>query len=69
MAKLTTKARNALSKSQFAGPDESYPVPDRAHAIDAKACAAEMHNKGKISLAQQKSIDAKANKVIARGSK
>jgi hypothetical protein len=69
MSKLTTKERNALPKSQFAGPGNSYPIPDRSHAINAKARAAEMHNKGKLSLAQQKAIDAKANKVIARGNK
>ena len=63
---MTTKQRKELKPSQFAGPDGSYPIPDRAHAIDAKARAAEEHNKGKLSLAQQKAIDAKANAVIAR---
>lgn len=39
MAKLTTKARKRLPKADFAGPDRSYPVPDRSHAANAKARA------------------------------
>ena len=39
MAKLTTAKRNALPGKVFAGPDQSYPIPDRSHAIDAKARA------------------------------
>lgn len=35
MAKLTTKARKALPKSSFAGPDRSYPIEDAVHARDA----------------------------------
>lgn len=41
MAKLTTKQRNALPDSAFAGPDRTYPVPDRKHAIAAKGRATE----------------------------
>ena len=37
MAKLTTKARKALPTSTFAGPDRSYPVPDKSHARNALA--------------------------------
>lgn len=37
MARLTAKKRNALPKSDFAGPHESYPVNDRAHARNALA--------------------------------
>jgi len=29
VSKLTTKARKALPKSDFAGPDRSYPVNDK----------------------------------------
>jgi hypothetical protein len=35
MAKLTAKKRNALSTSTFAGPDRSYPIPDKSHARNA----------------------------------
>lgn len=37
MAKLHAKQRNALATSEFAGPDRSYPIPDRSHAANAKA--------------------------------
>lgn len=39
MAKLSTKARKALPTNQFAGPNRSYPIPDRSHAINAEARA------------------------------
>lgn len=32
MAKLTTKARAAIPDSEFAGPDRTYPIEDKAHA-------------------------------------
>lgn len=64
MAKLSTKTRNSLPKSEFAGPDRSYPVPDRSHAANAKARAQQQYNKGHISLEMLHRIDAKANKVL-----
>lgn len=67
MGVLTTKQRKNLPKSQFAGPRGTYPVPDKAHAIDAKARAAHAAKVGQISKAAEKKIDAKANKVIKRG--
>lgn len=69
MATLTTKQRQALKKSQFAGPGKSYPVPDKAHAINAKARAAQAVNDGRMPESTAKKIDAKANKVINRGKK
>lgn len=41
MAKLTSKARNALPTSAFAGPDRSYPIEDASHARNALARAAQ----------------------------
>lgn len=35
MAKLKAATRNALPSSDFAGPGRSYPIENRAHAIDA----------------------------------
>lgn len=35
MAKLTAKTRAAIPTSEFAGPDRSYPVEDRTHAVNA----------------------------------
>lgn len=69
MSKLTSKARKALPASKFAGPDRSFPVPDKSHAVNAKARASEMANKGRISGAAERSIDAKADRVIDRLSK
>ena len=64
MAKLSTKQRNSLPKGEFAGPDRSYPVPDRSHAANAKARAQQQYNKGHISLEMLHHIDAKADKVL-----
>jgi hypothetical protein len=41
MAKLTAKARKKIPTSQFAGPDRSYPVEDKAHARNALARASQ----------------------------
>lgn len=61
MARLTTAERNALPASAFAGPDRSYPIPDRAHAIAAKSRAAQF-----ASPALKAKIDAKANKQLGK---
>jgi len=66
VAKLTAKKRNALPKSDFAGPDRSYPVNDKSHAANAKARASQMVNKGKLSKSSEMKIDAKANKVLGK---
>jgi hypothetical protein len=39
MGTLTAKQRKALPLDDFAGPNRSYPIEDRAHAIDALARA------------------------------
>lgn len=64
MAKLDAAGRKALPKSEFAGPDRSYPVPDRSHAANAKARATQMLKRGVISDAQHARIVAKANKIL-----
>lgn len=66
MAKLTTKARKKLPKKEFAGPNESYPIEDRAHAANAKARATQMEEAGKLSPSAKAKIDAKANKVLKK---
>lgn len=68
MAKLTTKSRKSLPKSDFGLPDErKYPMPDKSHAANAKARATQMVNKGKLSKSAEKKIDAKANKILGKG--
>lgn len=64
MAKLTTKARKALPKSDFAGPGRSYPVQDRIHAANAKARSSQQVKAGNLSPSAKAKIDAKANKVL-----
>jgi hypothetical protein len=66
MAKLTSKARKKLPAKEFAGPDRSYPVNDRAHAANAKARASQMEKAGKLSESSKAKIDAKANKVLGK---
>lgn len=66
MAKLTSKERNALPDSKFAGPDRSYPVNNKSHAANAKARATQQVNKGNMSKGQESKIDAKANKVLKK---
>lgn len=68
MAKLTAKARKAVPKSEFGLPGEKkYPMPDKAHAANAKARATQMEEKGKLSPSSKVKIDAKANKILNRG--
>ena len=65
MAKLTTKQRDNLSKSQFGLPSErKYPMPNKSHARNAKARASEEFKKGNLTKSQKQRIDAKANKII-----
>lgn len=65
MAKLTSKARNALGAKEFAEPKErKFPIEDKSHARNAKARASEMERKGKISKAAEEKIDRKADSKI-----
>jgi len=68
MSRLTAADRRSLKPSQFAGPHETYPIPDRGHAIDAEARASEMHHKGLMGAAAEARIDAAANRKL-RGAK
>ena len=52
MSKLSSGARKRLPKSAFAGPDRSYPIPDKSHARNALARASQFASpslKAKIS--------------------
>ena len=64
MAPLTTKARKALPKSKFAGPDRTYPIPDKAHAANAKARATQATKVGRMSKSMDAKIAAKADAVL-----
>lgn len=64
MSQLTAARRKKLKKSQFAGPNRSYPVNDRAHAANAKARAHQQLNAGNLSGPAYKAIVAKANRIL-----
>ncbi len=67
MAKLTTKERKKIPKKEFGLPGEKkYPMPDKAHAANAKARATQMVKKGKLSEANEEKIEKKANKVLGK---
>lgn len=65
MATLTTKRRKSLPASDFGLPGKrAYPMPDKAHAANAKARATQAVNTGRMSSATKAKIDAKANRKL-----
>ena len=67
MAKLDSKERNDLKSSTFGLPgSRKYPMPDRSHAINAKARAEQQFKKGRLSGSQKSQIDAKANRKLGK---
>ena len=66
MAKLSAKQRKKLPASKFAGPNKSYPVPDKSHAANAKARASQAVKAGRMSSSTKAKIDAKANRVLGK---
>ncbi len=71
MATLKAAARKKLPKSAFGLPDKkAYPMPDAAHAANAKARATQMVKAGKLSPSSAARIRAKANRILGKsGSK
>ena len=67
---MKAKARRKLKKSQFGLPGKrKYPMPDKAHAVNAKARAKQQRKRGKLSKSAYEKVVAKANRVIKRGSR
>lgn len=65
--KVTTAARKAMPKSEFGMPgSRSYPMPDRAHAANAKARATQQVKAGNLSPSSKVKIDTMANKLLAK---
>ena len=65
MSKLTSKSRSALPKREFGLPgSKKYPMPDRAHAANAKARATQQVKAGNLSPSSKAKIDAKANRIL-----
>lgn len=68
MSKLSSSRRGSLRKTTFGLPGRrAYPMPDKSHAVNAKARATQMVKAGKLSAASAAKIKAKANRVIKRG--
>ena len=67
MAELSSARRNKLSKSTFGLPgSRKYPMPDKAHAANAKARATQQVKAGNLSPASKAKIDAKANTILSK---
>ncbi len=79
MAKLNAAKRKKIPASKEGLPKKkgplggaekgTYPMPDKAHARNAKSRASEMLNKGKLSPSSKAKIDAKANKILGKPKK
>jgi hypothetical protein len=64
MAELTSKSRNALADRIFALPGRRFPIPDKAHAQNAKARATQGLKAGTLSAAQAATVRRKANRKL-----
>jgi hypothetical protein len=68
MAKLTSKRRNALPGSAFAGPDRSYPIPDESHARNALARVSQFGTSALKAKVRRK-VKAKFPEIAVDGAK
>lgn len=67
MGIINDAIRKKMPKDEFGLPTErKFPMPDKAHAINAEARATQQVAKGKLTQAQKMLIDAKARKVLGR---
>jgi hypothetical protein len=57
---LPEKARTADQKKETG----NYPMPDKAHARNAKARAAQQHEAGNLTRDELQRIDRKADKIL-----
>jgi hypothetical protein len=65
MADLSTKKRESLPSSDFGLPAErKYPMPDKAHARNAKARASQQVDEGHLTAGEKKQIDRKADRIL-----
>jgi hypothetical protein len=75
MADLTAKKREKLPAKEFGLPEKArtkdakkesgnYPMPDKAHARNAKARAAQQQEAGNLTKKERERIDRKADKIL-----
>ena len=68
MAELNTEKRDKLPDKAFAEPEKrAYPIEDKAHARNAKARASQAVKASRLSKAEEKRIDKKADAVLKKG--
>lgn len=69
MSRLTAADRKSIPATQFGLPGQrKYPMPDKAHAADAKGRATQQEKRGAITPGQKAQIDTKANRVLGSSS-
>ena len=67
MAELSAEKRDKLPAKAFAEPEQrAYPIEDKAHARNAKARASQAVKAGRMSKAEEKRIDKKADAVLEK---
>ena len=75
MADLTAKKREKLPAKDFGLPEKArtadakkesgnYPMPDKAHARNAKSRAAQQQEAGNLTKKERERIDRKADKIL-----
>jgi hypothetical protein len=75
MAELSPNKREKMEPKEFGLPERArtadqrretgnYPMPDKAHARNAKARAAQQHEAGNLSADELARIDRKADKIL-----
>lgn len=75
MADLSAKKREKIPSKEFGLPEKArtdaqkresgnYPMPDKAHARNAKARAAQQHEAGNLTKDELERIDRKADKIL-----
>jgi hypothetical protein len=65
VARISEKRRDSLPDSRFGLPEEhKYPMPDKAHARNAKARASQQEKKGNLTAGEEAKIDRKADRIL-----
>jgi 2-hydroxychromene-2-carboxylate isomerase len=63
--KTYSREEERRAKKEFGLPEErKYPMPNASHARNAKARASQMEHQGKLSAADKKKIDTKADHIL-----
>jgi hypothetical protein len=65
MGVLSEKKRESIPDSKFGLPEErKYPMPDKAHARNAKARASQQEEEGNLTPKEKAKIDRKADRIL-----